>query len=343
MYRVRVSTSFRGYPLVRQTPGWRGAWGEYQFFLDEPIDRCDFWVVNDNVNDEEQASCLPGNTVFVSAEPPSLRRYPAGFLAQFALVVTCHRDIRHPNVLFRQQALGWHVGTGGYHARSREGVFLDYDKLAAMTPADLPKTKLLSVISSAKNQTRGHQLRLRFVEKLEAALAGQVDVFGFGIREVADKWEAIAPYKYHVAIENSSIPDYWTEKLADTFLGGALPIYHGAPNIDDYFEPGSLLRVDIARPEAAVAAVRAAVEGEAFEGSGEAIWRARDMALNRYNFFPMLVELFEERRRRDGPVAADSAPRRLRLRPIADFESAKTRAVRSVARYIPKWIKGRLK
>jgi hypothetical protein len=347
MVHVRISTSFPGYPLVRQTPGWNGVWGQYRFFVDEPIERCDYWVVYDNLDGPQKAACRAENTVFISGEPPSLRRYPSRFLSQFATVITCHRDVKHPNSLFRHQAIPWHVGTGGYHTRSREGVFLDYDKLAAMTPADLPKSRLLSVISSAKSQTRGHQLRLDFVGRLKAALGDEVDVYGFGIREVADKWETIAPYKYHVAIENSAIDDYWTEKLADTFLGGALPIYHGAPNIGKYFEAGALVPVDIRKPEAAVAKIKTAVEADTFEKSAAALARARKTVLDRYNLFPMLVDLLDQRRQASGAddvaATAGTPAGPLQLRPIQDFEGVKRKIVRTVARYIPRAIKRRLK
>ena len=38
--------------------------------------------------------------------------------------------------------------------------------------------------------------------------------------------------------------DYWTEKLGDAFLGFALPIYYGCPNIFDYFSADSLRIID---------------------------------------------------------------------------------------------------
>lgn len=346
MRRVRISTSFPGYPLLRQTPGWKGIWGQYHFHVDEPVAQCDYWVVYDNLSEPQEAACRPENTVFISGEPPSLRRYPDRFLAQFATVITCHRQVKHPNVVFRDQAIPWHVGTGGYHTRSRSGVFLDYDKLAAITPGDLAKSRLLSVISSAKALTRGHQLRLDFVRQLKAAFGDEVDVYGFGIRDISDKWEAIAPYKYHVAIENSSLDDYWTEKLADTFLGGAFPIYHGAPNIGSYFEPQSLLQIDVNNPASAVEAIRSAIADGQFEKSAAALGRSRDLVLNRYNLFPMLAKLFENQ-----PLVAPTSTKTrrqsgeqvIRLRPIQHFDSRTTRLVRAVARYVPQRIKARLK
>ena len=68
---------------------------------------------------------------------------------------------------------------------------------------------------------------------------------GHGFNDIPDKWEAIAPYKYHIVLENTVQPDCWSEKLADSFLGFSLPIYHGCPNIHDYFNKDSLFLIDI--------------------------------------------------------------------------------------------------
>ena len=47
MIRVRLTTSFPSWPLLRQTPGGRGVWGDHRFFVNEDVDACDYWVVYD--------------------------------------------------------------------------------------------------------------------------------------------------------------------------------------------------------------------------------------------------------------------------------------------------------
>jgi hypothetical protein len=51
------------------------------------------------------------------------------------------------------------------------------------------------------------------------------------------KFALIARYKFCLAIENSIAPDYVTEKFFDPLLAGTVPVYRGAPNIED-FAPG---------------------------------------------------------------------------------------------------------
>jgi hypothetical protein len=51
------------------------------------------------------------------------------------------------------------------------------------------------------------------------------------------KIQVFKDYKYVLTFENNNVTDYVTEKLPCTFSAGALPIYMGAPNIDDWL-PG---------------------------------------------------------------------------------------------------------
>src|SRR5437667_94736 len=82
-----------------------------------------------------------------------------------------------------------------------------------------------------------------------------LDVSGRGIRAIEDKADGILPYRYHVALENSQFPDYWTEKLADAFLGFAHPLYWGCPNLERYFPAQSFTALNIHDPAQAIAAI----------------------------------------------------------------------------------------
>ena len=44
----------------------------------------------------------------------------------------------------------------------------------------------------------------------------------------------LANYKFVVAVENAVCPDYVTEKLWRALEVGAVPIYHGAPNVMEF-------------------------------------------------------------------------------------------------------------
>ena len=51
------------------------------------------------------------------------------------------------------------------------------------------------------------------------------------------KMDTMADYKFTIAFENAIEKDYVTEKFYDPLIAGSVPIYLGAPNIDD-FTPG---------------------------------------------------------------------------------------------------------
>jgi hypothetical protein len=90
-----------------------------------------------------------------------------------------------------------------------------------------------------------HYHRARFLRWLVEHMP-ELDTFG---RQTAhpldDKADCLRDYRYHIAIENFIGEHHWTEKLADPFLGLALPFYYGCPNAADYFLPDSFISIDI--------------------------------------------------------------------------------------------------
>lgn len=283
---LKIKLTYPNWPIARQTPHQEGIWGDYQFLLDQTETACDYWVVFEGLSKGESAYCPLENTILITAEPPTLKQYRPEFLKQFETVITCRADLKHPQTIIDQPGLPWHVGR-----RQKDHVNLswskDYDELSAITHYE--KTKELSVISSTKAFSDGHRLRLAFVSTLQNHFGDRIDVFGRGIREIEDKWDALAPYKYHIAIENCAVNDYWTEKISDPFLTGCHPIYAGCPNIEKYFPPNSLTRIDLLQPEKAIVIIEDCLARKRYEQSYKAIQEARDAVLNRYNLFPMIV------------------------------------------------------
>ena len=54
--------------------------------------------------------------------------------------------------------------------------------------------------------------------------------------ETWNKFVGLSDYKFSVALENTSENNYITEKFYDCLLTNTIPIYHGAPNVSDYFD-----------------------------------------------------------------------------------------------------------
>ena len=102
-----------------------------------------------------------------------------------------------------------------------------------------PKNKLVSMIASNKGWLKGHQNRLQWVEKLK----NKVDLFGRGRpNQLNDKEDGIKDYMFSVAIENDNSDTYFTEKLTDCFVMGAVPVYYGSRKVvEKYFDPSGVI------------------------------------------------------------------------------------------------------
>lgn len=296
MIRIKLSHPFGGFPLDRQTPKRSAAWGNCRFFINEPIKECDFWVVYEGLPATEQTRCARERTLLVTAEPPDIKTYNPAYLNQFAAVVTCHEGMAHPGKALSQQGLPWHAGLR-IENHAVQTVTQDYDSLEAMPE----KMRGLSVIVSNKRDTEGQSKRLDFVLRLKEILGERMELFGRGINDVADKWDALAPYSYHLAIENSSVPHYWTEKLADPLLAGAHTFYYGCPNVGEYFPEGALTSIDLDDPEQAAKIILEKMDANARETHREALTEARSLVMNRYNLFAMLAAYCETKTPHDVP------------------------------------------
>ncbi|WP_246175768.1 glycosyltransferase family 10 domain-containing protein [Roseovarius bejariae] len=105
---------------------------------------------------------------------------------------------------------------------------------------DTTKTKMCSLIASAKRELEGHALRHEIVEWAKAE-GVTLDVMGGGYQRFKAKSDGLAPYRYSVVIENVRERDYFTEKLIDALLCKTVPIYWGCPNIAEYFDTSGMI------------------------------------------------------------------------------------------------------
>lgn len=327
--RIKLSYYFAGEPLFRQTPGGVGIWKGHTFLGNDPqAAQCDMWVVLDDPSSEETAFVESGRAILITLEPPRTRDYQPGYLAQFDLIVSCHLALRHANVRREYQGQTWHIGMHkGAGADDRQGIrgTLGYDDFLRMPMPE--KTASVSVVSSVSSRLPGHRLRREFVEKLQSRLGNRVDAFGRGVRPIPDKADAIVPYRYHIALENSRLRDYWTEKLSDSYLGWAFPIYWGCENIEDYFAPDSLIQIDIEKPDAAIDTIEQVIDLPLTPEWQAGLAAARSLVLDHYNTFDVI--------RRHCETLAPREPREITIRPQEYFSPWKirrnaTRAVRKM-------------
>lgn len=181
---------------------------------------------------------LRDRTVFVAGEPPSIGNHSKLFLGQFDVVFCAGANsgaARH--VSGEQHYNNWHFG---YSAKN--GFRYGHKLISDLPPPE--KTDMLSTITSDLAYLPMHIRRRALIERLAKDYSGLIDIFGRPHRFIEYKDDAILPYRFHLCVENCSVPDLWTEKIADAILGYSIPIYAGCPNIEDYF-PGATIRIDL--------------------------------------------------------------------------------------------------
>lgn len=283
--------------LLRQSKNFSGIWDDCKFFINENIEKCDWWFVlhGSGLLKSESCICDTDHVVYVSMEPDEkMSKVSHNFLNQFSHLVTCDRSVAHKNKIY-ENWLTWYVGII-VEKKNNQHVFkkkinLNYDQLVKM---ECPKKKnRISLILSNKDFSDGHKKRIEFVEKLsKLPISKFIDIFGHGYNDIPDKWDALAPYKYHIVLENSVQPDYWSEKLADAFLGFCLPVYYGCPNINDYFNEDSLLTIDINNITSSVQILQYLLDHEeCYEQKKQKINVSREKILNEYNIFNLMKNM----------------------------------------------------
>ena len=84
--------------LLRQTENFSGVWGDCKFFVNENIEKCDWWFVlhGSGLNKLESCICDPDHVIYVSMEPDeNMSKVSNKFLSQFSCLITCDRKVIH--------------------------------------------------------------------------------------------------------------------------------------------------------------------------------------------------------------------------------------------------------
>lgn len=272
--------------IFRQTPNREGIWGDAMFTTNINDGPFDIIAVLENTTVPIKA--IAKHAIFIPGEPPDIRHYPRGFLEQFTIINT---SLKKKWPIFQSTekcALNWHVGWK--HSLEGEKAFwYDYDYSLSDKPK---KNKSCSCISSSKAVIPGHVKRLKFAKFVEEKLKNKVDLYGKGLKMVDDKYDALHDYKYHIAIENSRVDGYWTEKICDSLLTLTVPFYYGNPEIKNILPKGSYIPIDIDNPQQAIDIISSTIDDESdYESRIPALKEAKRLLLEEYNIFSVLSNM----------------------------------------------------
>ncbi len=224
--------------------------------------------------------CPPSRTLLVVKEPPEVLMLPEEFTRQFACVVSQDPRIKGRGRILTHSAHHW---------------FVEVSYAEAMSDAPRPKAKLLSAVTSSKVDTPGHRQRLRFLYALKEHFGPAFDWFGRGINDIGvEKRDGLLEYKYHICLENSQHPHYWTEKLVDAYISDCVPIYWGAPNIAKYFDPDSLIQINIYDIPGSINRIRQVIDKDLYSALREKLAIARRQILRDYHPYETYARIVRE-------------------------------------------------
>jgi hypothetical protein len=118
---------------------------------------------------------------------------------------------------------------------------------------NITKKKKISIIVSSINLNYGlYPKRMKLLDDiLKSDL--DIDIYGKGLNlkdkrykgEIENKFIGLIPYEYSICIENSREKNYVTEKFIDVVLCNTIPLYYGAPNIDDIYDNQGFINIDL--------------------------------------------------------------------------------------------------
>lgn len=279
---VRIVKDWQWPDIFQQTPQNKGVWEGIRF-TEEEVEMCDLLVVLNAPPARINTNCPIGaRWLFLQESPIDLYRYYLKIAPYFDKYFGFWNPAEVSNIINTQTALSWHI----------KKTYDELVKLSLKDASEVKKTAVSWVTSNAK-QKEGHRLRMVFKDFLQQQKF-PFDLWGRGFCSIDDKFDGIFPYKYSIAIENYSCDDYWTEKITDCFLSWTLPIYYGAKNITRYFPEESMLLIDPNRPEYSLQRIKEAIAADYYETHLDYIKEARELILNKYQFFPWIKHLLNQ-------------------------------------------------
>ena len=105
------------------------------------------------------------------------------------------------------------------------------------------KTKNVSILSSKKKLTPLNKYRIEIAEKCKRE--GLADTFGtFDGGGLVNIQDTLKDYRFTFSIENEITPYFFTEKVIAPFANQTIPIYLGATEIDKFFNPDGIIKID---------------------------------------------------------------------------------------------------
>ena len=287
--KVCLASKYAGNALRRQTPKGDLVWNNTHVVVNDE-QGCSWLCVFANPLGKWQTTIPRHRRIAIVTEPTIYNHYGYSmfYFWQFGIVISPYRRPLFYRGLWLREApyITWHYG-------EKKGL-KKHERPPPLPPLwdDIKKpkkkTKLLSVVCSRKSSGRFQRQRPLFIDALKRELGTQLDVYGIDSNFITDKADAIDPYRYHLALENNQDKHFWTEKLADCYLGEAYPIYAGCKNVHDYFPRQAYTPIDIFNIPQAIQQVKDIIASDLWQTNRAHILEAKRRVMEEHQLYPVI-------------------------------------------------------
>ena len=158
------------------------------------------------------------------------------------------------------------------------------------------KDNKVATIFSKKVIDIGHQLRIQFAKAAEEKLP--MNVYGYenfheltsyvGIVPDDNRYNVYSKYKYVLSVENNSENNYATEKIWEPIICECLPFYWGCPNLENYIDPRSFVRLPLEDPAKAEDIVKQAIAEDWWSQRIDFIRAAKKKIMNELGMYSVI-------------------------------------------------------
>lgn len=217
----------------KQTPNNSGRW-ENIIGVDNALE-ADYFVIMDGPSPQELPYPSMDKVIYFQREPINIRSHP-----------WIHED--YEGVFYNGSYKNCHNVTTWW-------IDKDFNELVNLKKPTI--TKKLSTVTSGKYSQDRYKQRVDLIKRLTDKFK-EIDVYGRGINNYIDnsvykgelnysgncKFKGHYGYDYSLILENTIVPNSWTEKPADALLSWSFPIYGGDTNFNQYFPQGSFYKLE---------------------------------------------------------------------------------------------------
>ena len=245
----------------------------FEFEINNCCTECDIWIIWGGLLNTESVLC--SSVLYIADESHEERVYNQEYLNQFNQIATVSDHPYHKNKIHIHELTLWYF-------KNTEDLFNN---------TSWEKSKNISIICSDATGLDGHKKRYALVNKLIGHFKDKIDVYGRGFNYIDDKLDALKEYKYSIAIENKSIPNYFSEKLIECFMAYTIPIYAGCTNIDNYFDSSVIFKLDLDDYKKSIILIEKILEEDPYERLKQNLLNNRKLYLDKYHLFPALTSI----------------------------------------------------